>query len=95
MKADHNQNLIHLANLIDTMKSNVAREPILRACIEKAFPVSHCGRAGFQVVKDHYESTRGTDQHSLMNSVEQTWQAPQLTINLKALREMGVKFIEE
>ena len=26
---------------------------------------------------------------------DETWKAPQVTINIKALREMGVKFIEE
>ena len=95
MKAEYNQNLVHLANMIDTIKSNVEKEPILRACIEKAFPVADCGKAGFQAIKEHFKSTRGTEQHSLMNSVEQTWKAPQLTINIQALREMGVKFIEE
>lgn len=95
MKSEHNQKLIHLANLINTLKSNVEREPILRECLNKAFPVADCGKAGFHAVKDHFEATRGTEPHSLMNSVEQTWKTPQLTINIKALREMGVKFIEE
>jgi hypothetical protein len=95
MKSDHNQNLIHLANLVDTLKSNVERNIPLREVMRKAFPVSHCGKAGHQAIKEHYNSTIGTDEHSLMQSFEATWQAPQLTINLKVLREMGVKFIEE
>ena len=96
MKSDHNQNLIHIANLIATLKDNVSKELVLRVCMDKCFPVADCGKAGFQTIKTHFESTRGTDiNHSFTNSIEQTWQAPQVTINIKALREMGVKFIEE